>query len=155
MSNLLLSKKMNWEIKAFAELSSIQLYDILKLRNEVFIVEQNCPYQDIDGKDLKALHLMGSEAGQLAAYCRLLPAGVSYPEASIGRVISSPRYRAKGLGQALMHHAIEAMEAQFGKAPIHIGAQYYLKRFYESFGFIQTSDIYLEDGIEHIEMLRQ
>lgn len=145
--------EINWEIKPFAELTTGQLYELLRLRNEVFVVEQDCPYQDIDGKDLKAMHLMAMDGDRLAAYCRLLPAGVSYPEYSIGRVITSAVYRGSGLGQKLMDNAIREIRYRYGAGPVRIGAQYYLKRFYESFGFAQTSEIYLEDGIEHIEML--
>jgi len=145
--------EISWEIKAFAGLTTAQLYMLLRLRNEVFVVEQNCPYQDIDGKDLKAMHLMAMDGDRLAAYCRLLPAGVSYPECSIGRVITCSDYRGSGLGQKLMESAIREIRKHYGEVPVRIGAQYYLKRFYESFGFAQTSEIYLEDGIEHIEML--
>lgn len=144
----------NWQIKSFGALSAADLYEILRLRNEVFVVEQNCPYQDVDGKDLKSIHLMAFDKGRLAAYCRLLPDGVSFPEHSIGRVITQADYRGSGLGRQLMEKAIKtARETLFGHVPIRIGAQFYLKRFYESFGFVQTSTIYLEDGIEHIEML--
>lgn len=147
----------SWQIKKFEDLSVSELYTILQLRAEVFVVEQNCPYQDADGKDPKSFHLMGyltSESGeQLIAYARILPQNVSYPEVSIGRVVSSPTVRGTGAGKLLMASALEEIENLFGKVPVKIGAQLYLKKFYESFGFIQTSEQYLEDDILHIEML--
>jgi ElaA protein len=142
-----------YRVVAFKDLKVEELYDILKLRNEVFIVEQNCPYNDLDDKDLKAWHLMLEVDGKLAAYCRLLPEGVSYAEMSIGRVLSAPTFRGQNWGRTLMHCAIEACYKQLKKGPIRIGAQYYLKAFYESFGFVVVSDIYDEDGIDHILML--
>jgi ElaA protein len=144
----------NWSLKEFAKLTVDELYAIIQLRNEVFVVEQNCVFQDADGKDPYAWHLMGfSESNQLAAYTRLLPAGASFSEASIGRVVSAGFARNSGIGKKLMIQSINSLYALFGKQPIKIGAQLYLKRFYESFGFQQTSEVYLEDGIEHIEML--
>ncbi len=143
---------MNWIYKSFDELSTLELYAILQLRSEVFVVEQNCAYQDIDDKDLKSYHLMAFDGGVLVAYSRLLPPGLSFEEASIGRVITAPRHRGKGAGMALIEKAIEAAHLTFGIKPIKIGAQLYLKKFYERFGFVQTSAMYLEDGIEHIEM---
>lgn len=147
-------KQILWECIAFNDLTNDQLYKILQLRNEVFIVEQNCPYQDTDNKDQQSFHLMGWINNDLAAYARLLPNGVSYEYISIGRVITSPKYRNSGAGKALMNEAIQRCEMLFGKQPIKIGAQLYLKRFYNNLGFLQTSDTYLEDGIAHIEMLR-
>ncbi|MCK9403820.1 MAG: GNAT family N-acetyltransferase [Chitinophagaceae bacterium] len=138
--------------KPFAELTPFELYDIIRLRNEVFIVEQSCVFQDADNKDLSSHHLMIWDDKTLVAYARLLPKGLAYEQMSIGRVISSPAYRGKGAGKILMLHAIAACKALFGDGPIRIGAQLYLKKFYESFGFVQTSDMYLEDNIEHIEM---
>ena len=143
----------NWQCKTFSELTNEELYRILQLRNEVFVVEQNCAYQDCDGKDLKAYHLTGWENDTLVAYSRLLPKGVSYPDAaSIGRVVTSPLYRRQNSGRQLMINSIENIYKLFGKVPIMIGAQLYLKKFYESFSFIQTGAVYLEDGIEHITM---
>jgi ElaA protein len=143
-----------WECKTFNELTNQQLYLILQLRNEVFIVEQNCPYQDADNKDQKSHHLMGWINNDLASYARLLPGNISYEQVSIGRVVSSPKYRRAGAGKALMNEAIRHCNMLFGKQPIKIGAQLYLHKFYCALGFSQTSDVYLEDGIEHIEMLR-
>lgn len=144
----------NWSLKEFAVLSVHELYAIIQLRNEVFIIEQNCVFQDADGKDPYAWHLMGfNEQNQLAAYTRLLPAGASFAEASIGRVVSAGFARNSGIGKELMTKSINTIYELFGKQPIKIGAQLYLKKFYESFGFQQSSDVYLEDGIEHMEML--
>lgn len=145
--------QVNWSYKKFDELSVTELYAILQLRNEVFIVEQNCVYQDIDGKDKKSFHLMAFDEEELTAYCRILPPGVSFTETSIGRVITSPRYRGKGIGVSLLEKAIEHALESYTSKQIKIGAQLYLKKFYESFGFIQTSEVYLEDDIEHIDML--
>jgi ElaA protein len=148
--------KLNWIVKKFEDLTPYELYNIVWLRNEVFVVEQNCVYQDADYKDQKGWHLMGvDEVGKLMAYVRLLPAGVSYEnEPSIGRVVTNPAARGTGVGRELMTIAIKQCEEIFGKLDIKIGAQYYLLRFYTSLGFKQTSGIYLEDGIEHIEMIR-
>ncbi|MBO3270623.1 MULTISPECIES: GNAT family N-acetyltransferase [Hymenobacter] len=147
--------KLNWTLKPYPTLSLEELYALLRLRSEVFVVEQTCAFQDIDGQDQTALHLLGrTETGELAAYTRLFDAGDCYAQVSIGRVVVSPAYRRSGLGQELMHQSINACERAFGPQPIKIGAQLYLKAFYESFGFAQQGDVYLEDGIEHIYMLR-
>ncbi|MCA8829295.1 GNAT family N-acetyltransferase [Hymenobacter pini] len=146
---------LTWQLLSFANLTTTQLYALLQLRSEVFVVEQTCPFQDMDGQDQAALHLLGyAPDGQLAAYARLFAAGITYPEASIGRVVVSPRYRRYGLGRALLHEAIAAVEQQFGPQPIQIGAQQYLQTFYESFGFQQVGNGYLEDGIPHLHMIR-
>ncbi len=145
--------EIQWNCKAFDNLKPIELYQVIRLRNEVFVVEQNCVFQDADNKDQGCLHLMGYINNELAAYTRLAPAGYIYDEMSIGRVITSPAYRSKGLGFTLMQQSIEQCRKLFGETSIKIGAQYHLKKFYTSFGFKQISDIYLEDGIEHIYML--
>lgn len=143
----------NWQCKFFSELSNEELYKIIQLRIDVFVVEQNCAYQDCDGKDLKAYHFSGWDGTNLVAYTRLLEKGISYPEAaSIGRVITARSVRGQNLGKQLMAKSIEQIYILFGKVPIKISAQLYLKRFYESFSFVQTGDAYLEDGIEHIAM---
>lgn len=144
---------LHWTLKKFEELSPFELYRIMQLRNEVFVVEQNCPYQDADNKDLKAHHFMGWDNDTLVAYTRLIPPGISYDEASIGRVVSSPQYRGTGAGRALMELSIQNTLILFGCNAIKIGAQLYLKKFYESLGFVQCSDEYLEDNIPHIEMI--
>jgi ElaA protein len=145
----------SWKIKSFEELSNMELYNILRLRAEVFIVEQNCPYLDLDGKDPSSFHLMGmNEKQELVAYARLLPAGLAFKEVSIGRVLSSSAARGSGAGMELMQTAIQHIHKKFGEVPIRIGAQLYLKKFYERLGFVQVSEMYLEDDIEHVEMLR-
>ncbi|MET4108226.1 GNAT family N-acetyltransferase [Hymenobacter sp. UYP22] len=146
---------LTWHLKPFTDLTTPELYALLQLRSEVFVVEQTCPFQDMDGQDQAAYHLLGySPDGELAAYSRLFGAGVTYPEASIGRVVTSPRHRRGGAGRALLHESIAALERLFGQQPIQIGAQHYLQTFYESFGFVQEGPGYLEDGIPHIHMLR-
>ena len=148
--------EINWIVKKFEALTPHELYNIMRLRNQVFVVEQNCVYQDADDKDQKGWHLMGvDEAGKLMAYVRLLPAGVSYEnEPSIGRVVTSPAARGAGAGRELMEIAIQQCKELFGNTAIKIGAQFYLFNFYTSLGFKQTSEIYLEDNIEHVEMIR-
>ncbi len=144
---------MNWVLKKFDALTPSELYAIIQLRNEVFVVEQHCVYQDADNKDRWAYHYMGWKDNKLVAYTRLLPPGLSYNEPSIGRVVTSPAARKSGFGRELMKNSIDTIYSLFGKQPIRIGAQLYLKNFYASLGFQQTGDIYLEDGIEHIEMI--
>ena len=142
-----------WQCKFFSELSNEELYKIVQLRIEVFVVEQNCVYQDCDDKDLKAYHLLGWDEGNLVAYTRLLEIGISYPEsASIGRVITARTARRQNIGKQLMLKSIEQAYILFGQVPLKISAQLYLKRFYESFSFAQKGGVYLEDGIEHIAM---
>lgn len=145
--------KINWIQKTFEELSLTELYALLRLRTEVFVVEQNCVFQDMDNKDQQSHHLMGWVGDDLVAYVRILPAGLSYDEPSIGRVVSDPKYRGKGAGRALMLEAIKRTIALHGEQPIRIGAQLYLLKFYSSLGFVAQGDVYLEDGIEHIEMI--
>lgn len=143
-----------WRWCAFDDLSAAELYAILRLRNEVFVVEQHCVFQDADNKDQQSYHLMGWKGDHLAAYTRLVPKGVTFPYNSIGRVATSPLNRGDGTGRALMKKSIDVCEALFGRETIKIGAQLYLKRFYESYGFVQTGEVYDEDGIDHIHMLR-
>lgn len=144
-----------WQLKKFDSLTPYELYAILRLRTEVFVVEQACIFQDMDNKDQLSYHLMGWKNDTLVAYTRLVPPGVSYDEASIGRVVTSPAERGSGIGKLLMEKSIEQIIQLYGKTPIKLGAQLYLKKFYESLGFRQTSDIYDEDGIDHIQMIRQ
>ncbi|XZF13086.1 GNAT family N-acetyltransferase [Chitinophagaceae bacterium MMS25-I14] len=144
---------MNWILRSFNQLTNDELYALLLLRSKVFVVEQNCIFLDMDNKDQKSYHLLGYDNDILVAYTRLVPAGVSYEEMSIGRVVTDPGFRAKGMGKELMQQSIEAIYRLYGKQPVRIGAQLYLKYFYESFGFVQASDTYIEDGIPHIEML--
>lgn len=144
-----------WKIKRFEALSLNELYSLLQLRSEVFIVEQNCPYQDVDGKDAKALHLLGEFDRKIVAYARLFKSGDYFDHASIGRVVISPQYRDKKWGHDLMREAIAGIANELGETAITISAQLYLQKFYESHGFVQTSEMYLEDDIPHIEMKRE
>ena len=141
-----------WKIKRFEALSLNELYDLLKLRSEVFVVEQNCVYLDIDGKDQKALHLIGEYESQVVAYARLFEAGDYFDETSIGRVVVSTQYRDKKWGHELMQQAIAAIESYFNTTKITISAQLYLKKFYESHGFEAIGEVYMEDDIPHIRM---
>ena len=146
----------HWEIRRFEDLSPATLYRILQLRSEVFVVEQNCPYLDADDKDQKSFHVMGfNQKKELIAYCRILPENISYPEVSIGRVITSAKARRTGVGKLLMDRALEEIRLLFGDVPVRIGAQSYLQKFYEGFGFKVISDEYMEDNIPHLEMLAQ
>jgi len=143
-----------WILKHFDELSVQQLYSILQLRNQVFVVEQNCVFQDADDKDQACYHLMGFQNDLLVAYTRIVPPHIIYDEASIGRVVTSTIVRRNGAGKALMQESIQHVYELFGNVPVKIGAQLYLQSFYEGFGFVQEGDIYIEDGIEHIHMLK-
>jgi len=150
------NQNIQWVTKSFADLSNSELYEILRLRSEVFVVEQNCVYLDIDNNDQKAYHTLGSIGAELVATTRLFDKNIMYDGyQSIGRVLTAPKYRLTGAGKELMTYSIQACERLFGKSPIKIGAQYYLKKFYSNFGFEQVGEIYLEDGIEHIPMIRK
>lgn len=146
--------KLQFQIKPFNDLSALELYNVLQLRSEVFVVEQNCVYQDLDGKDTKAAHVTGKIGVAVIAYARIFKKGDYFDNASIGRVVVSEKFRSYKFGYELMQQSIAAVESEFGIQPITISAQLYLKKFYESLGFEQVSETYLEDGIEHIEMLR-
>ena len=139
--------------KNFSDLTPEELYAILRLRSEVFVVEQNCVFLDADNKDQHCSHVM-IHAPSLIACSRLVPPGISYKEMSIGRVVSHPSSRGTGAGKLLMEKSLEYLYDKFGPGPVRIGAQLYLKKFYESFGFQQCSEVYLEDGIDHILMLK-
>ena len=142
-----------WACIKFEDLHAEELYAILQLRSKVFVVEQNCVYLDMDDKDQQCFHFCGWHGNELAAYVRIVPPGVAFDEVSIGRVVTNSKYRKGGLGRMLMTKAIDTCVKIFYDQPIKIGAQLYLKKFYESLGFIQCSDMYLEDDIEHIKML--
>lgn len=144
-----------WIFKPFDSLTVNELYAILRLRSEVFVVEQNCVFQDMDDKDQQCHHMMGWKGNLLAAYTRLVPPGVSYEQASIGRVVTSPLTRGGGLGKTLMEKSIEEINNLYGPGSIKIGAQLYLKKFYQSLDFKQIGEIYDEDGIDHIYMIRE
>lgn len=143
-----------WKIKSFEALSVDELYNLLKLRSEIFVVEQNCIYLDLDGKDKIALHLYGEFEGNIVAHARLFKAGISFDNASIGRVVVDANYRDRKWGHDLMREAISGIQLHFNEGKVTIGAQLYLKKFYESHGFVQISEMYLEDGIPHIDMVR-
>ncbi len=142
-----------WTCTNFSDLTNMELYKILKIRNEVFILEQNCPYQDCDEKDFDAFHLCAWQNNQLVAYSRLLRPGISFPEkASIGRVLTASSARRQNLGKELMILSIRKIYTLFGRVDIAISAQYYLLNFYKSFSFFQVSEVYLEDDIPHVTM---
>lgn len=144
---------MEWRIKSFSDLSSLELYKILQLRINVFMLEQDCLYPECDDKDLKGQHLYLVVEDQCLAYARLLPPDVSYPNcSSIGRVVVHADHRQHKYGQVLMERAIAYLKNEFPEVPIRISAQEYLKRFYTNFGFKIESDVYLEDDIPHLEM---
>lgn len=146
---------MEFTLKPWSALTADELYAILALRAEVFVVEQRCPYQDLDGADRDAAHLWIPDAdGAPLAYARLFPPGVKHDHASIGRVVSAPSVRRHGYGRALFGEAVKRVVAAHGPTPIWIGAQKYLQRFYESFGFARSGEDYLEDGIPHLPMIR-
>lgn len=139
----------------FFDLTLREWYDISRLRERVFVVEQQCPYLDADGKDLQGWHCQLRQDDQLVAYSRLLPIGVAYPDfCSIGRVVTAPEVRGAGWGQALMRYSIQELEQRWGAVPIKIGAQSYLLAFYRSLGFEPVGEEYLEDGIPHHTMVR-
>lgn len=141
-------------LKSFHELTVEELYQVLKLRTEVFVVEQNCVFQDMDDKDQKCYHLMMFQDDLLVGYSRLVPAGLSYAEMAIGRVITASSVRGTGLGKKLMELAIDYCQQLLGPGPIRIGAQTYALGFYASLGFVADGETYDEDGIEHVEMVK-
>ncbi|KZK39082.1 GNAT family N-acetyltransferase [Lactococcus taiwanensis] len=142
----------NWKLKTFDQLTTTEMYNLLSLRTAVFVVEQNCPYQELDGKDQVAQHLwLENEAGEVVALCRLLPQGFSFAEASIGRVLVNPAYRGENWGRALVKAALEVLQ-QAGEDAVTIEAQYYLRDFYRGFGFVENSEPFDEDGIKHVNM---
>ncbi|NMO13473.1 GNAT family N-acetyltransferase [Pyxidicoccus fallax] len=148
-----------WQWKSFRELTLDELYTLLALRQEVFVVEQRSIYQDADGLDREAAHLLAFDEAEgtryLAAYLRVLPPGVKFPDASsLGRVVTAPRARGRGLGRDIVVEGIARLDAEYPEVPIRISAQHYLQRFYESLGFHAEGDVYDEDGVPHIEMVR-
>ena len=144
---------MKWLLKSFAELDTDELYAILRLRNQVFVVEQNCVYQDADNKDNQARHLLGVRDDQLIAYSRLFDPGGYFPEAAIGRVVTAPEVRKQGIGKALVAESIRLLRHLHPDAAIALSGQQHLQAFYEAFGFLKTGDPYLEDGIPHVRMI--
>ena len=144
-----------WKIKSFDKLTIKELYAILKIRQEVFIVEQTCYYLDADGYDEKAIHIWGEKDEEIVAYCRIFEPKIKYPESSLGRVLTNPSYRNLKLGKVLLKIALNTIETKFDTPNVRISAQDYLLRFYSEFGFISTGLEYLEDDIPHTEMLRK
>jgi ElaA protein len=152
-------RMIKWQWSSFENLSTLDLYEILKVRQEVFVVEQNCVYQDADGLDKTAWHLVGWKAGsdgrKLVAYLRVVWPGKKFKELSIGRVLTAPSARGTGLGKALTSEALKQISTEYPGAAIRISAQKYLERFYSDFAFKTVSEPYDEDGIPHIEMFRE
>lgn len=147
--------KIEWKIKHFVDLNKYELYDIFALRTKVFVVEQDCPYQELDGKDKHCFHVIGESEGIVIATARIIPSGISFPEASLGRVVVDIDFRRKGIAHSLMKETMAFIKGEFGKSPIKISAQEHLENFYTQHGFKSTEKKYLEDGIPHIEMLYQ
>ena len=143
-----------WRLAAFDDLTAREVHDLLRLRAEVFVVEQACAFQDVDGADPGAWHLLGSRGAELIAYSRLIPAGIKFAEASIGRVVTSPVSRGNGFGHELMRESLARADKLWPGQPIRIGAQQRLERFYNGYGFVKASEPYDEDGIMHIEMVK-
>ncbi|MDN3595927.1 GNAT family N-acetyltransferase [Zunongwangia endophytica] len=141
-------------VKQFNELSLKELYDILQLRSEVFVVEQDCVYQDIDGKDADALHIIGIENKEIVAYTRCFDKGFYFEEAAIGRVVVKMNQRKYGFGHEIMKASINAIKTHFSTDAIRLSAQQYLTKFYEDHGFTTEGEGYLEDGIPHIAMVK-
>jgi ElaA protein len=149
-------EEIKWFSKKLDELSARELHKLLQFRVSVFVVEQNCPYQECDDKDLEAIHLFGqNQNGEVVACARILPPGVSYSEPSVGRVAVHADYRMSGIGNQVMRKTIRFIEEYYNEKTIRISAQQYLKQFYSDLGFEQVSEMYLEDDIPHIEMLRR
>lgn len=149
MSNII------WKVKSFEEISTSELYEIIKARIDVFVVEQNCPYPDLDNYDKKALHLWAEKDHHILAYCRIFGKEIKYTECSIGRVLTTDKGRGKSLGKQMLQYAVEIIENRFRTSEIRISAQDYLLPFYSYFGFEDTGKKYLEDNIPHTEMFRK
>lgn len=149
MSNII------WKIKTFDELTVPEFHEIIKARIDVFVVEQNCPYPDLDGYDQKAIHLWAEQDNNVLAYCRIFDKGIKYNETSIGRVLTTEKGRGKTLGKQLIQYAVETIENRFKTSEVRISAQDYLLKFYSYFGFQDTGKKYLEDNIPHTEMFRK
>lgn len=144
-----------WKVKTFDELSTEELYQIIRARVDVFVVEQNCPYQDLDNYDQLAIHLWAQKDAEVMAYCRIFDKAIKYPETSIGRVITTQKVRGTGLGRQLIAYAVQIIENRLKTQDIRISAQDYLIKFYSDFGFRDTGKKYLEDNLPHTEMVRK
>ncbi|MDQ3060643.1 MAG: GNAT family N-acetyltransferase [Pseudomonadota bacterium] len=144
-----------WRYLAFDELTGAELYAVLQLRSEVFVVEQACIFQDIDGADADAMHLLGMLQGRLVAYARCFAPGVGEPQASLGRIATHASVRGSGVGHALVDEAMACLSRQYGPQPVRISAQAHLENFYRQHGFLKTGSVYLEDGIAHLDMLNE
>ena len=146
--------KFEHQVKSFQELSLEEFHDIIALRIQIFIIEQNCPYQEVDGKDKLAHHLFfKNEMDEIIAVTRILPQGISYAEVAIGRVVVHEDYRGTGLGNQLMSDSMNFVKDEYGKVPVRLSAQKHLENYYGNHGFKSTGKEYLEDGIPHVEML--
>lgn len=143
----------HWQIKSFEQLNNLHLYKILQLRINVFMLEQNCLYPECDDKDIYSYHIFGIDENEVIAYARLIPPAISYPEASIGRVIVAESHRGKKIGELLMQRAIDSLDNDYPSTNIRISAQTHLQGFYQKLGFHSIGEPYLEDNIPHIEML--
>lgn len=146
---------MSWKLKKFNDLTNMELYTLLQERTSVFVVEQNCPYLEVDGKDPQSYHLFKEENGEIIAYLRILPAGISYQEASIGRVLVKKEYRGQGIAEELLRRGLDFIHQELKETTVKIQAQDYLRKFYGSFGFQAITETYLEDNIPHVDMLLQ
>ncbi len=148
-----MNKTLNWQCRHFNELTTQELYRLMQARSEVFVVEQQCVYLDADNTDRQCYHLCGYADQELAAYSRLIGAGIVYTQPSIGRVLTTAAHRGRGTGKELLEVSIATCRQLFGNTAIKIGAQLYLEKFYEGFGFVRKGEFYLEDGIEHVHMI--
>jgi ElaA protein len=144
---------MNWQIKKFNELTALELYKILKERINVFVVEQECPYPDCDDKDLESYHIYCEDNGEVIAYARILPKGISYEEMSIGRILTKHNHRGENLGFDLVKKALTFIENELNETEVKISAQKYAETFYNKLSFVTISEEYLEDNIPHVKML--
>jgi ElaA protein len=150
----MIAPELEWHVQRFDELDPAMLYRLLAARVDVFVVEQDCPYPELDGRDADALHLSAWAGDQLAGYARLVPPGGRFDEPSIGRVLTTAGFRGTGLGRTLMQRAIEAVETEWPGRAVRVSAQDHLRAFYGSLGFVPDSEVYDEDGIPHVDMLR-
>jgi ElaA protein len=147
--------QLEWKLKEFDDLMPREVYSIMQLRQDIFIVEQNTICNDMDSKDLVSTHLMCWNNNELVACARIIPPGVSYDGfSSIGRIVNKKKFRGLGIGKELLTRSIDEIQKNFPGKPIRISGQLYLKKFYESFGFEQTSDVYIEDSIDHIQLTK-